>query len=348
MSTPLRVPASPGITRLDRVLDLVTEHESHIRSQDLKVDELARRLADNEDFLARELAPLRDVDVRAELEAAKGAVDRLHRQVVMLSQDQGLRADALDKVAGVASEFEEFKRVQGEAMAEMRRTYKSFLQEVLDKIGKQFEAHRTAVKSDVERAVEEARAAAAGAAEGKGAQAAASRELLALSETVAVHTRLFEEKEHELARAAKAQEEQLQAVLGRLDVISSERDKLRRRISKLSSEPPAAPPELAREVLDTLERHKRDISDLRTHHQQMRARHEQAEGDKASLAAALADARLQVSQLEQGLDDRSRDLSAFAESVSDVLHRRVSRAKSPEPVGVGFGYGGGLAGGSSA
>mmetsp|Transcript_26156 Transcript_26156/g.83540 ORF Transcript_26156/g.83540 Transcript_26156/m.83540 type:complete len:377 (+) Transcript_26156:557-1687(+) len=79
----------------------------------------------------------------------------------MLSQDQGLRADALDKVAGVASEFEEFKRVQGEAMAEMRRTYKSFLQEVLDKIGKQFEAHRTAVKSDVERAVEEARAAAA-------------------------------------------------------------------------------------------------------------------------------------------------------------------------------------------
>jgi len=40
--------ASPAMTRLDRVLDLVTEHEAHFREQELRVVDISKRVANVE------------------------------------------------------------------------------------------------------------------------------------------------------------------------------------------------------------------------------------------------------------------------------------------------------------
>jgi hypothetical protein len=46
LSPKLAMPtASPQVTRLDRVLDLVTEHEAHFREQELRVVDISKRVA---------------------------------------------------------------------------------------------------------------------------------------------------------------------------------------------------------------------------------------------------------------------------------------------------------------
>jgi len=48
-------PPTPGRPGLERVLGLVTEHEGHYRAQELRLADLARRLADCEAALAGQL-----------------------------------------------------------------------------------------------------------------------------------------------------------------------------------------------------------------------------------------------------------------------------------------------------
>jgi hypothetical protein len=57
--------ASPQLTRLDAILALVQEQEEHRREQDLRIAELAQRLADAELHSAQQLAPLHALKVRA-------------------------------------------------------------------------------------------------------------------------------------------------------------------------------------------------------------------------------------------------------------------------------------------
>eukprot|EP00873_Tetraselmis_striata_P022388 jgi/Tetstr1/442652/TSEL_030746.t1 len=78
---------SPGIAKLDRVLDLVTEHDANSRGQELRMREVLKRLEALEERLdaqqLRQAVPawVREVDVRAELDSARLAMDRLHKHL---------------------------------------------------------------------------------------------------------------------------------------------------------------------------------------------------------------------------------------------------------------------------
>lgn len=49
---------TPSLTRLDRILELVTAHESRSRDQDMKISDVGQRLSELEGKLSREWGPL--------------------------------------------------------------------------------------------------------------------------------------------------------------------------------------------------------------------------------------------------------------------------------------------------
>ena len=73
------MPISPSISRLDRVLDLVTEHEAHYREQDLKMADMVKKVADMDDRMTREFQRLKELDIQREMEHAKIAIGQIHK-----------------------------------------------------------------------------------------------------------------------------------------------------------------------------------------------------------------------------------------------------------------------------
>ena len=177
------------MTRLDRVLDLVTSHEAQFRDQELRSVDVSRRVAALEVALGagRGDGAEDERDVRSELEAAREAVRHLHLE------NRALRAD-------VQGAFERARAETDEKIAAMKAGFKSVLQDVVDRVASQLDAAR---KSEFERA-------------GRYASAA---ELAALSERVA---------SHESARDASHAD-----ALRRIDDLSTDRDKQKRRMAKL-------------------------------------------------------------------------------------------------------------------
>lgn len=180
---------SPQVTRLDRVLDLVTSHEAQFRDQELRSVDVSRRVAALEVALGagRGDGAEDERDVRSELEAAREAVRHLHLE------NRALRAD-------VQGAFERARAETDEKIAAMKSGFKSVLQDVVDRVASQLDAAR---KSEFDRA-------------GRYASAA---ELAALSERVA---------SHESARDASHAD-----ALRRIDDLSTDRDKQKRRMAKL-------------------------------------------------------------------------------------------------------------------
>lgn len=130
-STPLRgsigagIPPSPGVSKnLDRVLDLVTEHDAKLAEAGLNLTEVQKRLAELDsrlEVLFPAVSNLQDADVTGELDtgasspsqvgetllkkdpvprriAARSAMERVHRQVLLVSEEQEALRQLLESV----------------------------------------------------------------------------------------------------------------------------------------------------------------------------------------------------------------------------------------------------------
>jgi len=138
---------SPGVTRLDRVLDLVTDHEAQFRDHELRVVDLSTRVAAVERAVgvteARSASfaestpygeyPEDDVplDLRSELADVRASVAHLREEVAealheMRSETRSLVDDAKAQKAG----------------------FKSVLRDVLDRVASQLDAVRAAQRHD--------------------------------------------------------------------------------------------------------------------------------------------------------------------------------------------------------
>ena len=138
---------SPGVTRLDRVLDLVTDHEAQFRDHELRVVDLSTRVAAVERAVgvteARSVSfsdgtpygeyPEDDVplDLRSELADVRASVAHLREEV----------AEALHEVRS------ELKSLVDDAKAQ-KAGFKSVLRDVLDRVASQLDAVRAAQRHD--------------------------------------------------------------------------------------------------------------------------------------------------------------------------------------------------------
>lgn len=138
---------SPGVTRLDRVLDLVTDHEAQFRDHELRVVDLSTRVAAVERAVgvteARSVSfsdgtpygeyPEDDVplDLRSELADVRASVAHLREEV----------AEALREVRS------EMKSLVDDAKAQ-KAGFKSVLRDVLDRVASQLDAVRAAQRHD--------------------------------------------------------------------------------------------------------------------------------------------------------------------------------------------------------
>eukprot|EP00775_Hariotina_reticulata_P010843 gene10843-10998_t len=111
-STPLSSP----VTRLDRILELVTSHEESYREQDIRLSEVVQRMAELERRLAQEMAPFwvfKERDICKELDLARAAVESLVQQSMqqeLSSSSCSLREDAARQAAAAASAVEGWVR----------------------------------------------------------------------------------------------------------------------------------------------------------------------------------------------------------------------------------------------
>ena len=139
---------SPGVTRLDRVLDLVTDHEAQFRDHELRVVDLSTRVAAVERAVgvteARSASTVADgtpygeypeddvpLDLRSELADVRASVAHLREEV----------AEALHEVRS------ETKSLVDDAKA-TKAGFKSVLRDVLDRVASQLDAVRAAQRHD--------------------------------------------------------------------------------------------------------------------------------------------------------------------------------------------------------
>jgi len=139
---------SPGVTRLDRVLDLVTDHEAQFRDHELRVVDLSTRVAAVERAVgvteARSASTVADgtpygeypeddvpLDLRSELADVRASVAHLREEV----------AEALREVRS------ETRSLVDDAKAQ-KAGFKSVLRDVLDRVASQLDAVRAAQRHD--------------------------------------------------------------------------------------------------------------------------------------------------------------------------------------------------------
>ena len=139
---------SPGVTRLDRVLDLVTDHEAQFRDHELRVVDLSTRVAAVERAVgvteARSASTVAEstpygeypeddvpLDLRSELADVRASVAHLREEV----------AEALHEVRS------ETKSLVDDAKA-TKAGFKSVLRDVLDRVASQLDAVRAAQRHD--------------------------------------------------------------------------------------------------------------------------------------------------------------------------------------------------------
>lgn len=241
---------SPGVTRLDRVLDLVTDHEAQFRDHELRVVDLSARVAAVERAVggteARSVA-LADgtpygaypdgehpndetpPDLRSEMATTKASVADLRLEF----------AEALREVRS------EMRSLVDDAKAQ-KAGFKRVLRDVLDRVAGQLDAVRarqgTAV-TDVNgagRSASDARKTSAGG-ESFGESFASAAELAALAERVSlaetVAERFYESPSRDVIKTRRLSETErrVDALAEELRRLRDDGDDLRARVARASS-----------------------------------------------------------------------------------------------------------------
>ena len=266
---------SPGVTRLDRVLDLVTDHEAQFRDHELRVVDLSARVAAVERAVggpeARSVA-LADgtpygaypdgehpndettPDLRSEMATTKASVADLRLEF----------AEALREVRS------EMRSLVDDAKAQ-KAGFKRVLRDVLDRVAGQLDAVRarqgTAVTDDGERERERIHGAGRSASDARktsaggesfasAAELAALAERVSLAETVAERAgaaALSPSRDVIKTRRLSETERRVDALAEELRRLRDDGDDLRARVARASSSFSVAEDELPGESRVSLE-----------------------------------------------------------------------------------------------
>ena len=216
---------SPAVTRLDRVLDLVTEHESKFRDQEVRVVDVSARIARVEDAVGR--GTVGDFDVRAELEAAKLAVDTLNAQMLACVDDNDtIRRD-------VRNALSQTREDTAAAVKQLKASFKVMLDDALAKMTKQVESAK-AVASERERrggGAKEAETAALSARvdDAERVASAAAAAVAELAESSSTRGAASTRGDGDAAGGVSLSAE----TCARLDAMEADREKMKRRVNKL-------------------------------------------------------------------------------------------------------------------
>ena len=340
--------ASPQVTRLDRVLDLVTEHEAHFREQELRIVDISKRVTAVEESCDRELAPLREFDIRAELEAAKLAVDRLHHQMTLVSGEQeAIRAELHQAMETSQREHHETRVEHERQLSEMKAGFKAVLQDVVDRVASQLDAMR---KSEFERAE----------------QYASNAELTALAERVAAH-------ERDAEAYAQQQKQSLALALAQVEGMQAERDKMKRRVNKLTAFynnaaqsgsagggsggdvngggiggigsdmglDDASGSSVVDRLVARLDQQAHETSDLRTHYELLSGKLERAQAENVRLTEKMRAQRHAFRDVERHVSERAQDMSELMSQIGNVVHVQGRAVQAAAATSSGGGGGGG-------
>ena len=313
-------------SRLDRVLDLVTEHETTYRDHETRLEELSRKINDADKKLGDGLEPIANLNVKSELEGARTAVDRLHRTVNHMQADTEpvkrdltavkVAVDTLEaKAASQSKAIEELEANYAElrrALSEQKKGVQNFMQEALDRIAAKFEELSTSTREGL-KACGESTAAALKATEvnGRKIEALDSRSKSAVDDLrESVNTSLTTaRKAKEAARKAAGDAE---TALTTAKGAEASAEKVAR--NAISPDGSAIQP-IVNRLVDETSRLKETVSEISKMHR-----------DTAATAAAnkfkLAESRKDIHQLKRDVVERSRDTAKLADRVARALRGR--------------------------
>ena len=251
---------SPGVTRLDRVLDLVTDHEAQFRDHELRVVDLSARVA----AVERAVGGTEARSVALADGTPYGAYpDGEHPNDETPPDLRSEMATTKASVADLRFEFAEFAEALREVRSEMRSLvddakaqkagFKRVLRDVLDRVAGQLDAVRarqgTAVTDDGERERERIRGAGRSASDARktsaggesfasAAELAALAERVSLAETVAERAgaaALSPSRDVIKTRRLSETERRVDALAEELRRLRDDGDDLRARVARASS-----------------------------------------------------------------------------------------------------------------
>ncbi|GBF98798.1 hypothetical protein Rsub_11380 [Raphidocelis subcapitata] len=321
---------SPQLARLDTILAL-----------DMRITELAQRLAEWEARSAGELAPLvalKERDVPRELDMARAAVESLVRQIGALHRAQQSGAseaarrearaqqwrDGVDAaLAGLRAEVDSLRR----GLADARDCAAAAAEAAAVRVERQLAAHREAVDEAVQSVAREARAesgalraeaAAAGTGGLRQLEAWARGEMLSVTGQLKAVVAGCASQQEDAAARFEALQQQWEASGGALEAGRAEARRLKRHLAKL---------ERRAEELQLLAS---SAAASEAAAQQARSDAAAARADAARLAARLegsaADGAARRGALEGTVDRLRRDVAALADHVGSCMAAVAARS----------------------
>ncbi len=301
LGTP-RMAASPSISRLDRVLDLVTEHEARYREQEIRLADLAKRVEAAEEHVRAGEERAGAFDAPGEMDQARAAIEQLHHQVLLVGQEvQVLHKDAAEARQGHAAanaraealerRLSELQDGQDAKLKDLKATYKQLFGEMAGRLAMQLEKLGEQDKGPKEFEIW------------------ARGELGELRRLLLDHTREAEEQRAEQQRA-------MDEAARRLGEIAAAHDKVRRRCQKL---------EQGTSSLGSL---RGETGQLQEQVSELKSNWANVAKDSATLGTKLGDTQKQLSDVERTVVSKTRDISRLAESLGTVL-RGVGQAGLP-------------------
>lgn len=298
LGTP-RMAASPSISRLDRVLDLVTEHEARYREQEIRLADLAKRVEGAEDRVRAGEERAGAFDAAGEMDHARAAIEQLHHQVLLVGQEvQVLHKDAKEarqghaaanaRVEALERRLAEMQDGQDTKLRDMKATYKQLFADMAGRLAKQLERLGEQDKGPKEF------------------ETWARGELGELRRLLTDHTREADEQRAEQQRA-------MDEAARRLGEIAAAHDKVRRRCQKLE------------QGTSSLGNLKGETGQLQEQVSELKSNWASVAKDSADLGTKLGDTQKQLSDVERTVVSKTRDISRLAESLGTVL-RGVGQA----------------------
>lgn len=292
---------------------------------------MSRKIADADKKLGDGLEPLKNRDLRQELDGARTAVDRLHRTVNNVQTEMEpikrdvtkatVSVDALDaKVASMANAIADLEKTASETrrtLSEHKKSTTSFLQDALDRIAAKFESLSAQTKEGISACGESCAAAlrTAESAHQKASDLETSTRRLVDDLRESVNESLASaRKAKESARKAAAEAQEALAASKRAEVAGE------KALQATGDGPTAFQPVLAR-LVDETARLKDTVHDLGKEHRETAAT---AAGNKFK----IAESRRDLQQLRREVTERSRDTAKLADRVAKVLHSKRGGAGS--------------------
>lgn len=340
----LSPPSPQQFSRLERILELVTEHERVYREQDIRLADLVQKVTELDVRCTTETAPLlplKERNVAMELDLARAAMETVVRQLAAVSKtNQALQAELRNcqqkqaaqqlsyestiavlqaDLAAVRSRVDDVQANTQAGLDQLRASARVQVEQQRFETQEQLQSTQRELESKVSQAVQEVRTQAAASV--RELEAWTKQEMLQLAAKLKAVVQSCSNHQQQVNLQMEALQQQWDNTSAAMEALQQEDKRSRKHITRLQQQTE----ELQNACRTTaatataVDQLQQEVQDLAQSQQQLRAQTDVCHSSASSSSRKLQEVAQQLQQLDDRVAGQTSDLTGLAEAVLGCL-----------------------------